>query len=215
MLVRIEAYKVLARNHDPFINTHAVAEKFAVDIVPSKGPPIVYATRTGVPRIALIGTMPETSTPVMYSAMNDRLTISSREVGTDLTIFYRTPAITDSEGRVHEFQMRDPIKMVSRPDLDVVVERLGGIANDDEKPLNFTYSEVVAILSQLSQKNYIGSTENGIYTQAQFKLEDPPSVQNLIYRAPSIDTGRPQGDDLPKISQVSDPAADAAMIGRK
>ena len=81
-LVRIEAYKVLARNGDPSIRTQVVTpwannQKFVLDIVPSHGSSIIYASRTGMPRIALIGPMPEVSTPVMFAAMEDRLTISS------------------------------------------------------------------------------------------------------------------------------------------
>ena len=131
-LVRIEAYKVLARNHDTSIIQSQVVtrrpnnQKFMLDVVPSRGTPIVYATRSGMPRIALIGQMPEISTPVMFSAMDERLTISSRDVGQSITIFYRTPAITDSNGQVDDIRMPDPVKMVSSPELWEVVQRLGG-----------------------------------------------------------------------------------------
>ena len=51
----------------------------------------------------------------MYAAMDDRLTISSRELGENVTIFYRTPAMTDADGRVNDFRMADPVKMLSQP----------------------------------------------------------------------------------------------------
>ncbi len=110
-LVRIEAYKVLARNGASFLQTQVVTrdpnnQKFVLDIVPSNGPPIVYATRTGMPRIAIIGSMPEVATPVMFRAMDDRLTISSSEIGQTLTIYYRTPAASDATGKLQS--MRDP-----------------------------------------------------------------------------------------------------------
>ena len=201
-LVRIEAYKVLARNRDPIITTRVVTEdpnnqKFVLDIVPSHGAPIVYATRSGMPRIAIIGTMPEISTPVMFSAMNDRLTISSTDVGQSLMIFYRTPAASDSSGHIHDQRLAEPVKMSSNPDLSEVVQRLGGIVNEGEQPLNFTYSEIVAILQHLNENKKLVTTHDGQTLTAAFVLQDPSAVQNTIYNAPSIDTGRPQGEDKP------------------
>ena len=48
-----------------------------------------------------------------------------------------------------------------------------------------------------------------------FILQDPPAMQNVIYSAPSIDMGRPQGEDHEKITRNRDAAADAALVGRK
>ncbi|HET6252359.1 MAG TPA: flagellar basal body P-ring protein FlgI [Tepidisphaeraceae bacterium] len=219
--VRIEAYKVLARNHDQSVHSHVVTEdpdnqKFVLDIVPSKGPPIIYATRTGMPRIAIIGTMPQIITPVMFSAMNERLTISSRESGDAVTIFFRTPAAKDANGVTHD-RTPDPVKMVSGPNIAEVVQRLGGICNEGEKPLDFTYSEVVAILERLHVEKKLVAEADGQNIPAAFVLQEPSALQNMIYNAPSIDTGRPQGEEHPKVgtSMNFDPAAEAAMAGRK
>ena len=219
-LVRIEAYKVLARNRDPYIASRVITEradnqKFILDIVRSDAPPIIYASRTGMPRIAIIGTMPQVLTPVMFSAMDERLTISSREVGDDVTIFFRTPAAANSDGSPQAQRLPDPVKMESSPNVSEIVARLGGICNDGEKPLNFTYSEIVAILQRLHEQKKLVARHNGQYVPAAFVLQDPPALQNMIYNAPSIDTGRPQGEEHPKVSQSYDPAADAAMVGRK
>ena len=171
-----------------------------------------------MPRIAIIGDMPEISTPVMFSAMNQRLTISSAEVGQTLMIYYRSPAAADASGRIHDMTMPDPVKMVSKPDLWEVVERLGGIANDDERPLDFSYSEVVAILHRLSEAKKLVAFRDGQALPASFFMENPPALQNTIYNAPSIDTGRPQFDEKnPQAAHPSgptDPAADAAMAGK-
>ena len=79
--------------------------------------------------------------------------------------------------------MPEPVKMVSNPDLWEVVQRLGGITNDTEAPLNFTYSEIVAILSRLhEEKKLVAPTRDGQYVQAAFVLQDPPSMQSVIYR---------------------------------
>jgi len=218
-LVRIEAYKVLARNHDPLIQWIVVnkdKQKFALDIVPGHGKPIIYASRRGTPRIAIIGPMPEIRTPMMFSAMNDRLTISSPEIGQTLTIFYRIPAPTDSSGRVHDVRMNDPIKMDSNPDLSEVIQRLGGICNDDERPLDFSYSEVLAILQRLQQDNrLIAPKLNGQTEIASFLMEQPLQLQNAVFSAPSLETGRPQSDDKPSVGQVIDPTDAALATGTK
>lgn len=220
-LVRIEAYNILARNGAKFISTLAVTDnpsnqKFLLDLVPSSRPPLVYATRTGTPRIAIIGAVPRVGTPVMFSAMDDRLTISSAALGDTLTIFYRGSVAMDAQGRFRESNMLEPVNMPTRPDLDEFIKRLGGwVTVDDDRPLNFTYSEVIAILSRLSkEQKLIAYSNTGAAVHANFVLQDAPSVQNLIYNAPSIDTGRPQGDET-TIGQdrLSDPAADAALAG--
>jgi flagellar basal body P-ring protein FlgI len=217
-LVRIEAYKVLARNGDPSIHTQVVTlprQKFALDIVPSHGSSIIYASRTGMPRIALIGPMPTVGTPVMFRAMEDRFTINSQDVGNAIMIFYRSPAMTDSNGVVRDFRMSDPVKMLSQPELWAVVERLGGLANEGERPFNFTYSEVIAILQGLHKNRNLVAMDRGQEAPVAFVLQDPPAMQNVIYSAPSIDTGRPQGEDHEKITRNRDAAADAALVGRK
>ncbi|MDB5357445.1 MAG: flgI [Phycisphaerales bacterium] len=214
-LVRIEAYKVLARNNDSALTSRVVTEdpnnqKFVLDIVPSHGPPLIFATRTGLPRIAIIGAMPQIGTPVMFTALDDRLMISSPDVGNTLTIFYRSEAARDADGTYHDAKMIEPVKMLSEPDVAEVVARLGGIANDGEMPLNFNYSQIVAILQKLSEQKKLVAFRDGTYDPATFVLQDPPQVQR-IYTAPGIDTGRPQAQDKPPAARSNDPAADAAL----
>ena len=220
-LVRIEAYKVLAHNNSPMINSRVVTpdpsnQKYVLDVVPSHGPAIVYATRTGMPRIAIIGTMPQVVTPVMFTAMNDRLTISSPDVGEPVGIFYRADASKDAGGVIHDLHVAEPVKMLSRPDIAEIVARLGGVCAEGEEPLNFSYSEVLAILQKLhDQKKLVYFSEQGTSVPASLVLEDAPAMQNVIYHAPNVDSGRPQGEDRPSASQTNDPAADAALAGNK
>lgn len=223
-IIRIAAYKVLARNHDPSIISRVVTgdpsnQKYILDIVPSRGAPIIYASRTGMPRIAIIGAMPEVTTPIMFSTMNERLTISSTALGQTLMLYYRSAAATDSAGRVYDQGMADPVKQISNPDVSELVKRLGGICNEDEKPLNFSYSEVVAIVQKLSEEKRLVAIRDGEIQPALFLLETPSSFTNAIYSAPSLQTGRPQaadGDGMPSSTTTGgvsrrDMAADAAL----
>ena len=98
-MVRIEAYRVLAQNGDNSVYTRFISpsndpenEKFALDIVDSDAPPIIYASRQGPPRIAVIGKTPYVRLPIVYSAMDDRLTISSVGKENYVTLAYRDPA---------------------------------------------------------------------------------------------------------------------------
>lgn len=220
-LVRVEAYKILARNHDPSVTSRVITErpdnqKFVLDSVASRGSPLIFSSRTGMPRIAVIGNMPEISSPVMFSAINNRLTISSAEIGSSLIIYYRSPAASDSSGRIHDRAMRDPVKMTSNPDVSEVVQRLGGISNENERPLDFSYSEVVAILQRLAESKKLVAFHDGLLTPATFFMEQPPGLQNTIINNPNIDTGRPQIEEKhPAAAKAgADPAADAAIAGK-
>ena len=51
--MRINAYKVLAAHGDPRVISRPIADNFVLDVVDCKGPPLIYATRSGEPRLAL------------------------------------------------------------------------------------------------------------------------------------------------------------------
>ncbi len=110
--VRIAAYRLLVSSpdqqtespsentdgetrHHYGIVTYNIAHRFLLDIVPSEGPPMVYATSTGVPRIAVIGHQLLLRTPLTFTAMDMRLSISSSDGTKLLTMFYRDPLARD------------------------------------------------------------------------------------------------------------------------
>ncbi len=112
--VRIEAYRLLVSSpdmqtesrdgesdaqvrHHYGIVTYNIAHRFLLDIVPSQGPPMVYATSTGVPRIAVIGHQLTLETPLTFTAMDMRLSISSSDGTKLLTMFYRDPRARSRE----------------------------------------------------------------------------------------------------------------------
>ena len=184
-LVRIEAYKVLAAHKDrAAIFTRIVKkgddEKFALDIVLSKGPPMVYATRQGIPRLAVFGSQTSLDMPAMFIAMNNRLTISSSDQGGLVTIFYRG---------------RKTIHVVSSPDLAEVAARLGGEGPPGNNGLDFSYGDVVAILQSLMDQQKVSGMQGSQRQIASFVLQEPSRFEDLIDSAPLLhDTGRPQSD---------------------
>src|SRR5439155_20450005 len=91
--VRIEAYRVLARHKDSSIYTRVVKrgenEKFILDVVPGGGPPMIYASRQGLPRLAVFGDRTAVDLPLTFAALHNHLSLSSVEDDGQVVIFYR------------------------------------------------------------------------------------------------------------------------------
>lgn len=191
-LVRIEAYKVLAQNKDPKVYSTIVTardktEKFVLDIVPSEGPPIVYASRRGAPRIAVIGRTPELTLPLTFTALDMRFSITSQPNSSNVTLFYRDGTSGNA------------MKMVSHTDLAELIARMGGEGGAEETRLDFTYGEILAILQSLTDQKRVASAgpKKGQFALAQFVLQETRGVEDQIFSAPAItgsDEGRPVAD---------------------
>lgn len=195
-LVRIEAYQALAAWDDQHILSRNIQNKFLLDIVPSQGPPLVFATRRGTPRIAVIGRRPSVAIPLTYFAMNNEVSVTNTpedDNGGLLTIFYRGRATPDA------------ITALSRTDLAELIERLGGNGPPEQKPLPFNYSQVVALVNGLAAENKLYSVApTGVDAVAFVLQETGGAADDSIYTAPVIgeQNGRPQqapGETAPKI----------------
>jgi flagellar basal body P-ring protein FlgI len=225
--VRIEAYNILARNGDPSISRQLIRsanqplnQKFVLDYVHCKGRPLIYATRIGVPRIAIFGDVPELPVPVAFSAQDKQLMIASQAMGREVTIFYRNA------------RLRRPVQMTSPPDVADVLVRLAGQMDDGTGELDFTYAEILAILQSMSNQQKLRVTSPmGEPLAAAFVLQDDSNLRDVIDNAPSIERGRPQGEtEAPKLDalhagavanpperagQASDTINSAAVAGRQ
>jgi hypothetical protein len=190
-LVRLEAYRILAREGDAAVFSKTIQQKFVLDVVPCSGPALVYASRQGMPRIALLGSQVSLAQPLMFAAMDSRLSMSSGADGKAVTIFYR-PVLTGRSVGPTSLEVR------SGGDLNEVIARLGGDgAADEEERLDFSYSDVVAIVQSLSQERKLAAAgsaaANGQAVPVPFVLQELPETQDSIYNAPVIpDRARPQ-----------------------
>ncbi len=201
-LVRVEAYKLLARHKDPAIFTKVIApanrpqeEKFVLDIVKSQGSAIIHATRTGIPRIAIIGDRAQLNLPLTFTAMDGRLTISSSPENPSLvTIFYRPAGGAAADARV-----QPPAKVLSRPDLAEIIARLGGEGGGG---LSFNYGDVVSILGALTDSKKLSAYASGQRVAASFMLQELPRVEDQIFAAPAIPDARPQADEPSKVGMA-------------
>jgi hypothetical protein len=184
-LVRIAAYTVLVKNNEAHVYSQVISSdrapesQFWLDIVDSSGPPLIYATRVGEPRVAVFGRKVKMNTPVSFAAFDTKLTISTNLQKPRLvTIYYRA-----------DYQPK-PIQVISDPDLPQLIARLGGVNEDG---LHFTYGEVVAVLQSLVNSDKVADSNR---SHAQFVLQDLPEVQKRISAAPAIPEGsRPQGEE--------------------
>lgn len=182
--VRIEAYRQLAAVKDGSIFSTVINDKFVLDVVPSGQPPLVYASRTGVPRLAILGNRPALELPVIFSAWGARLTISSQPGERFVTVFNRAQGV------------RRPAPVACRPDLAELVARLAGSGGADEAGLDLTYGDIVAVVRALAEQQMImAGVADGRLVSAGFVLQDAPLVEDAILSAPPLpgDSGRPQG----------------------
>jgi hypothetical protein len=207
-LVRVEAYRQLAKDFVPGQDdqtqqsvpfySRLIAQKFILDLVPSQGPPLIYASRRGMPRIAVIGLKPSLSLPLMFSAMDDQLTISSTAAKKTVQIFYRGPDV------------RKPLTIASNPDVAELVARLGGEGPVGQPALGFSYADIVAMLQSMADQHQLIGWSNGQRVPAAFVLQSVPKMEQTIYDAPVIpDAKRPQAE------KDAEPGADSRTNSRQ
>ena len=196
-LVRIEAYTALSKAQDHRILSRVIETQkgsFVLDIVPTNGPAMVFATRQGPPRIAVIGRSPTVRLPISFLTMSNTFSISTEPDQTDsMSMFYRG------------FDVRDPVTTVSRPDLAEMIARLGGQGAPGQPKLPFGYSEIVAILSEMSDRKLIYAPSRKGADPVAFVLQDVSASADELLNAPAI-TEPVRSQDAPE-SEPSAPGA--------
>jgi hypothetical protein len=200
--VRIEAYRILVNNDTQFqsytdesrqaaaaedgIISFKIGDRFLLDVVPSQGEPMVYATSTGIPRVAVFGLDLKVDSPITFTAMDTRFSISSADGTKLLTMFYRDP------------EAQRPTSVLTHNDLVEIIARLGGEGPDEEDRLSFNFNDVVAIAQQLVESHEVfGLTLEGNKRECLFELQHPQVATEAWQSIPS-DTyaGRPQGGGI-------------------
>jgi hypothetical protein len=208
--VRIEAYSILARNHDPSVETQLISsardstdQKFALDFVHSQGTPLIYATVRGIPRISIFGNVPKLSLPLTFSAMDHHLMLASQSVGRDVTLFYR------------DAHLEEPVKMSSPSDVANVIARLAGQYDDGSgHQMDFTYAEVLAVLQALTEQHKLRVTmPTGQELAASFMVQESTGLGDAIETAPRLDRGRPDGDNAAPRIEAPGPNSPARPQG--
>ncbi len=188
-LVRIHAYEALLRRGDnAAVTRHDVDGEFLVDIVKSTGQHVVYATRSGKPKIVLFGDIVPIANPVFYSTSDNNVTIFSKkgdpkaenpEDQKDHLVVYRKLPRRERTSKKFtvEFNTWPMIKVLgSPPRPSQATWKIQG--------LGLTYSQVVGILCQMCKQNLI---------EAKFVLQQPTELQRIYRHTPTM--GRPDRPD--------------------
>jgi hypothetical protein len=193
-LIRINAYKVLLAAKDPSVTSKQISDSFWLDMVDSKGPPLVYATRTLEPRLAVFGSRTSLRQPLTFMAFDQTLSIATDSANPSLlSIFYRGD------------ELPAPVSTRSHANVAELVARLGGAA--DER-LRFGYADIVGILQSMADSGKVASA---------FVLQDQPGLEDALLGIPDATggsgNGRPVGEPAaaaPRAEATPQPAAVSA-----
>lgn len=179
-LVRVEAYKAMLKTEDPVIVARSVRDRFILDIVESNGPPILYASRVGTPRIALIGRPMKLKFPTLLLAMKNSFTLLTDDAHHSAKVFYR-----GGEGE-------KDVELEFQPDVALLIARLGGEVPPGEPRLSFGYSDVVGLMQKLVDDQLVSaSADTGQQLAAVFEMQQLPGLEDPINEAPTIPEQRP------------------------
>jgi hypothetical protein len=204
-LVRIAAYEAMLHRGDmSCIKRHGVdrgafqeeAPAFTVDVVDSKGDFVIYALRTGTPRIVLLGKSMPLARSIFYNDPNETVTIFSKEAlpkdqieklkqadpeladdvlhGDHVVVFRKLIGGEEISKKFRvSFRVWPLIRVLgSRPRPDAETGMVPG--------LGLSYSQVVGTLCRLCRENSI---------RAKFILQPLPELQRIYQLTPS--EGRP------------------------
>ncbi len=178
--VRIAAYEAILQRGHPAIRSvtfrHILDQSqinFILDIVDSSGPPLIYARRTRLPRLAVFGARMPITPPVFYVRPDESLTVLTVEGADDLRVFAK------QRGRMSE-------QIVLPPRVVDLVTALAELPVRDEagrlRGLGLPYSRVVQVLATLSQDQTI---------PAEVVLEQVGPLRALV---PETTPERPLGE---------------------
>ncbi len=193
---RVEAYRILARHGDAHVLSNTVNEKaFILDLIDSKGPPLVWAARSGEPRLAVFGRRLSLQLPLTFTAFDHQLSITSNSDQRKLvTIFDRT----DVHGGART--------TVSPPELVTIIRLLAGEGPKDDHEstprMSFAYGDIVAIVRGLVDQKQVVDVTDRRYVPAAFVMQEAPSTVDDIEESPGV----PEVLEAPTTQPATDPA---------
>ncbi|NQU76730.1 MAG: flagellar basal body P-ring protein FlgI [Planctomycetes bacterium] len=182
-LVRVAAYEALGPGRlVRGVSRYDVGGQFQLEIVPTTGKFLVYATTTGQPKLVVFGLGLRLSKPIFYNGPDDTVTIHAGEDDECLGVYGRMgPKKILSKG------MRIPF------DVDSLVKVMGGLpkqaADGTFDALGLSYSQVVGVVQQLCENGSVKAIP------AEFVLQRPDAISKIF--AGQSPAGRPDSADSP------------------
>lgn len=210
--VRVAAYEALSDRQDPIITRVPIGEdkrqpKFVLESVPAADP-MVYVTQQGEPRIVIFGgdvasqsSGVRVNKPTLVSAWKDgsgdRFILSAEGDRTDLRLYYRN----GKSGEV--------VKQKVKEDLAEFVHYLAHkpTPEEPEPGLNFTYSEVVGALYEMSRQSGISATFATEQDKLRAEIFEAAQATALSDRPEASDGSLTQPIAESKVFRPTEPAA--------
>jgi hypothetical protein len=182
-MVRVAAYEALLRRGDKGMITRIdVGEQFKLDLVASTRGFVIYATQTQEPRIVLFGRDMPVQRVLFFELPDELVTISSRKGDEKLTLFRKIPRTGRySDALTCDFTVRSLILTLGLP------SEKG--PDGYVKGLNFTYGQVVRILSRMCEPSDKDARDADI--DAKFVLQSLPGIQRIFQEIGVGTVGRP------------------------
>lgn len=175
-LIRVAAYEAISDSiFEGSLTRHDVDRQFVLDMVPTKGEFIIYATQTQVPKLVLFGQTMRVRQPVYFQAPGELLTVNAGRGDDKLSVFRRVGGRLSDEFKV-PFDVEQ---------LALTVGRLPTTGESGEiRGLGLTYSQVVGVMYRLCKEQAI---------PARFVLQRPPEATRIYGSGGSV--GRPDTDE--------------------
>jgi HEAT repeat protein len=173
--VRIAAWQAMTRVAPRMFVSEVIKDKFNVSVVPTKGEPFVFVSRTLKAQVAIFGNV--TLRPPVV-AETRRVLASAPEGAKDMTLISRWHG---KDYRVQAaLEAKDLIDKLARPLAPAGTEKAAADADALPQGLDLSYSDVVGVLYELSRKKALGA---------------PLVLQPLTFRGGTERmTARPVGD---------------------
>jgi hypothetical protein len=150
MALRLAAVEELLRCGSQLVERQNIGGKFFLDLVSSKGQPMVYVTRAGTPRIVVFGRDMAVNGDVFVTAADGSLTLTSEITSNVVTIIRSRRGLTGVVGKPLKSSrlLADVIKtMSSSPVIEGEKVRLTG--------LNVAYSDTLEAVKTLCDKGCV------------------------------------------------------------
>jgi len=104
--------------------------------------------------------------------------------------------------------------LVSGPDLGQLIARLGGDAAPGERHLDFSYSDVLALVQSLADQHSIFGMNGSTRELAAFMLQQTPTMERTIETAPLLrENGAPSTPPAQAASAFRSLPSDSAYNG--
>ena len=169
-LVRLAAYEALAAVDDPTIQRFAFAGKMEMAVVRCDKP-MIYATRSGPPRLVIFNDRMGFTQPMIFSMWDNRFMLKTTHADPKLNVFYKKPE--DRRPNIQSVTATVPYLtglLAYQPKTGLVNESPG---------LGFTYNRIVSILHRLSERGYIQAKlvmqQDTLADRiARLRISDPP-----------------------------------------